>query len=228
MKKIIVAVLLITVLFTGTVRAQTVDMQAQYQTLLVQLINLLMQQVSALQAQLAELQASVQTLSVAPVQPTRTPEMMGTTVALAPEVTSTATSTPEVPKTITIRQSGENQVQIVNDTGVAVRIKNLSLKGVAVGNVKMGTWSYPVVVKNGDASYPVFDCNGLGSLGTYGSYGNPNTDPCQRKDSNIPRNELQPGETMTLQLQGTFAGLDYATGSIVEVETGKDVQFSGL
>jgi hypothetical protein len=227
MKKLIVAVLLITVLFTGTVRAQTVDVQTQYQTLLVQLINLLMQQVSALQAQLTELQASVQTLST-PVQPPSTPPALTTGTTVAPAPTNTATSTPEVPKTVTVKQIDITHLQIVNDTGVAVRIKNIAASStLADMNISGSSIWYPRSFKGMDATYNIFDCSGLGSLGTYPSYGNANTDPCVRRDENLPRNELQPGETMTLRFYDPV-DITNVTGTIVEVGTGKDVQFSGL
>lgn len=126
----------------------------------------------------------------------------------------------EQPKTIQVRQVSHDRLEILNNTGVALRVKKIEIPGAAIKEAKVGAWTYETKGK-----YPMFDCIGLKSLGTYPSYGNPATDPCKRMDSNIPRNELQPGETMTLRFDGTFGGLEYATGRIVEVETGKDVQF---
>lgn len=77
MKKIILSLFLATILIapTGAVRAQVatttpaVDLQAQYQSLLLQLINLLLEQVKQLQAQLVRLQADQSAIKAAVVPP---------------------------------------------------------------------------------------------------------------------------------------------------------------
>lgn len=96
MKKIIISLAIVVMLFGSVANAQTVsreELESQYKALLVQVIQLLMKQVAELQAQLVVLQAQQAVV----VQPTQSAPVVSSPVP-APKVEEqiAATSTPAV------------------------------------------------------------------------------------------------------------------------------------
>jgi hypothetical protein len=213
------------------VHAQTVDISTmspdQIRVYIISLIN----EVIALEKQLMALQTSSSTVQSAP------DISAASTTAVGAGVGTETVTAPSLPimesKTIslTVATSGPDVlVTITNDTGVAVRVKNLNvpdgvLAGVTIGSeYGQGIIYAASFTDNLGKSFGVLACDGLGSLGEAILPGG-KIDPCRRKDANIARNELQPGERMILRYTGTQESVTYQPGSIVEVATGADVLF---
>lgn len=215
------------------VHAQTVDISTMSPDQIRIYIISLIEQVIALENQLMALQNASSTVQAAPA-----PEITATSTVGVGAGTGTETVTaPSLPimesKTISlsVATSGDDIfVTITNDTGVAVRVKNLNvpdgvLAGVTIGSVYgQGIVYAASFTDNVGKSFGVLACDGLGSLGEAVLPGG-NIDPCRRKDANLARNEIQPGERMILRYTGTQEGVTYQPGSIVEVATGADVLF---
>lgn len=200
------------------------DLQALYDSLLQRVALLqrlldLQQQVAALEAQLAALQATVAS-SIPP-----TPQISGTAPAgtTAPDKGPNPIQAPHVTKTISVKVVDDTHVEILNDTGVAVRVKGLGVKGT-LERAKIGNFDYAASFDANGQTFNLFACNGLGSLGTTSMPGDGGFDPCKRRDGNQPRNELQPGEKMILHVEGG-TDITYQAGTIVEVATGDDVTY---
>jgi hypothetical protein len=213
--------------------SQTVDISTMSPDQIRIYIISLIEQVIALENQLMALQNSSSTVE-APLPP----EISAASTTGVGGGTGTETvTTPSLPimesKTIslTVATSGHDVfVTITNDTGVAVRVKNLNVPdGVLAGVTIGGVYGQGIVyaasfTDNLGKSFGVLSCDGLGSLGDAILPGG-KIDPCRRKDANLARNELQPGERMILRYTGTPTSATYQAGSIVEVATGNDVLF---
>ena len=254
MNKILVGVVaVLTIAAPGAVRAQSVSVpiapecsiavgqmtQAEELTCLTSLVQALL----TLQSELSALQSATAPVAPAPAAPAGTGSAVTTTSA--PVATGTSAVTPSAPietvmttKTISVTFNAtgtEGYVMITNDTRVAIRVKNLNVPNGNVAGVTIGKkygegFVYQESFTDADGkAFNMFACDGLRSLGAATVPGNNNLDPCKRKDAQLAKNELRPGETMVLRYTKTgdaaVSAPVYQTGSIVEVETGSDVTF---
>jgi len=136
---------------------------------------------------------------------------------------------PSISVSLASSTEGEALVTVKNTLSVPVRIKNLNVDGTLVG-FTIGTEYgrgiiYPPSFKDTQGQeFNVLACNGLGSLGNANLGSSGMVDPCVRRDANLAKNELQPGETMILRYTDNPTTVTYQVGSITDLE-GKDVQF---
>jgi hypothetical protein len=204
------------------------------QLVILALIQALSQEVSALELQLSQLQAA-EVQMVAPsstVTDTSTPAVDPVNQTLGQSSmpdTQEATTTPLVAVSFAPSVEGEGLVTVKNNSPITVRIKNLDVDGTLAG-FTIGTqygqgFVYPQSFTDTQGkSFDVFTCNGLDSIGTANLGSSGMVDPCVRRDANVAKNELQPGETMILRYTGNPTKVTYQTGSIVDLN-GDDVQF---
>jgi hypothetical protein len=201
------------------------------------LIQMLTQEVNILQQQLAAMQAS----STVAVATTTTMVLATSTVQSTPVVApvkqtitmSEAIGSAVVPQSISVTfatsSNNEGLLTIKNTLGIPVRIKSLdvngSLAGFSIGAVYGEGFVYQESFKDSQgAKFDVFTCTGLDSLGKANLGSSGMVDPCVRRDSYQPKNELQPGETMVLRYTGSPTAVTYQAGSITDL-AGNDIQF---
>lgn len=166
------------------------------------LIQSLTQKVEALEAQLAQMQSQS-----AVVGAVATPSSTESTPVVAP-VTQTTNmpeqATPTISVSFAASADSEGLVTVKNTLNVPVRIKSLDVDGTLVGftiGTKYGDGMVypPSFADTQGTSFDVFTCTGLGSLGQANMGASGMVDPCVRRDANLAKNELQPGETMILR-----------------------------
>jgi hypothetical protein len=249
MKKIVIGLVVALSIVAPVAHGQTVDVSTMTQDQLRVYLITLIEQVISLENQLIVMQNASNSTAVAPIPQIAATSITGTEASTTPVVSggapaesapnqtsapSLAASTPMQPKTISVvfaLLGDDGFVTITNDTGVAVRVKNLNVPGGAVAGVTIGQkygegFVYPESFTDAvGKTFDMFTCNGLRSLGDAVVPGNSNLDPCARRDAQIAKNELQSGETMIVRYTGTPTGVTYQPGSIVEVESGNDVTF---
>jgi len=215
--------LLVTPNLSATQQAQAVQFANQAVTIASQ----------ALQSNPTSTLADIVTTSTAPAAPTMEVNVVpqdagGTTDTGTNAITETIqTISPTMPKTISVSFESSTQfVTITNDTGTRVRVVNLDVDGTLEGFGFSGSqYQYaPSFTDAMEKTFTAFACTGLGSEGMAILPQQGPTDPCRRKDANLARNEIEPGETMTLRYADAKK-ITYQPGSIVEVDTGADVQF---
>jgi hypothetical protein len=180
------------------------------------LIQALQQKVVVLELALAQMQSG--TVAVAPLvsstpivaQQTYTPE----NVAAQTSTLATAVA-PVLTVPVNFTSSGNlGYVTIRNTLDQTIRVKNIEVDGQFdhLSFSDAPNWTFQAH----------FDCNGLGSLGYRAIYGNPHLDVCARHDNGKPVNEIEPGETMTIEYSESPTGI--ATGTI-ETDSGEAVNF---
>ena len=209
--------------------AQTVD-QTQYDSLLRQVIALLEQRVTILEQELAALTAQQSAPQI--TQPDQSSPSVGVGGS---DFIDQATTTEDATSTqlqITLATTSDGVV-INNTTGVTLRVQGINFPNGTIQHVALSdapNLQYPVMFTDPKGNTDnLFDCRGAGSEGTFPVYGNGKADPCRRgslggAQSPIARNELQPGESMTLTVSGDSTW-QYQAGSIVEADSGSDVIF---
>jgi len=204
------------------------------------LIQALTQEVSLLEQELAQMQASstVATSTYVPpvtismtVQSTPVVEPVTQTITQnnMPEEIGTAPAPQSISVTFATSSENEGLVTVKNTLGVPVRIVNLNvdgtLAGFTIGEMYGKGYVYPPSFTDTHGeTFNVFTCTGLGSLGMANLGSGGIVDPCVRRDAHLPKNELQPGETMILRYTGNPTKVTYQAGSIVDL-SGNDVQF---
>ncbi len=240
MKKIVIGLAVALFIIAPFAHAQTADVTTMTADQLRLYIITLIEQLIGLENQLIAMQNASSSVPVAPVPQIGATTTTGTGGGTGTE-TVTVTDTPAISqptimetKTISVAFNATDTdayVTISNNTGVAVRVKNLNVPGGAIAGITIGKnygegFVYPESFTDSlGKTFDVFTCNGLGSLGTAVVPGNANLDPCVRKDAPVAKNELRPGEQMIIRYVGTPSGVTYQAGSIVEVESGNDVSF---
>ena len=205
------------------------------QIVLLALIQALTQEVNLLEQELAQLQNPVAVTSTYTPPPLDIAPNIGAGTGTDNQTQIQTNIQTTMPATQTISVSFNatdtvGYVTVANTSNVAVRIKSLDVDGIFNGitigkDYNEGMNYAPSFKDNMGHTFEVLACNGLGSEGLAILPGTGGVDPCLRKDANLARNELQPGETAILQYTGSPTGVTYQATSIVEVATGNDVQF---
>lgn len=135
-----------------------------------------------------------------------------------------------IPVTFSASSEDEAFVTVENTNSVAIRVITLdvdgTLVGFAIGSKYTGLIYPPSFTDNKGVTFDVFTCTGLNSLGKANLGPSGIIDPCARRDAQLPKNELQPEETMILRYVGKPTKVTYQEGSIVEVATGNNVLFA--
>jgi len=182
-------------------------------------LSVLVNEVIALQNELSALQsvAPTSTVNTPSVEPAQTINQ----TSMAQEETG-AGAQESISVSFATSSPNEGLVTVKNTLGVPVRIVNLDVDGTLLG-FNIGTeygegFVYPGSFTDSQGkSFNVFTCSGLGSLGTANLGSSGNIDPCARRDANLAKNELQPGETMILRYTGKPTAVIYQAGSIVDL-----------
>jgi len=202
--------------------------------LILALIQALTQEVQLLEQQLAQLQAETTAVTSTYVAPAL-PISVSSTPVVEPTIQTTNTTMPvergavSAPQTISVTFAtsieSEGLVTITNTLGETVRLKSLDVDGTLAGYSYTPGLVYQQSFKDVTGkTFDTFTCTGLGSLGLANLGSSGMIDPCMRRDAQLPKNELQPGETMTLRYTGNPTGVTYQPGSITDL-AGNEVQF---
>lgn len=207
MKHTIAFLLFVSLLLPGGAHAALSPGEKQE---IISQIQSLLDLVRQLQAQLIALQAQVPAVQTPPVV---SPTWIDFTVPH---------SVPQ-PNRVSVTMK-DSDVQIENTSPVPVRISRVGLDEGEVKSLSFGSVTYQAVFSvAGPASYRLFDCAGLGSLGVFPAPGAAKFDPCARPNERFPKNELKPGERVVIHTTGRALVKDATT--IVESLTGKPVEF---
>jgi len=202
-----------------------------HQLAVLAVIKALTAEVNLLESELAQLQSSTVIAAtstyIPPIQ-TFTPPTMNDENNVGSADAPVATTTISV--TFQATSTGDGYVTINNTSDVAVRVTNLdvdgTLAGITDGPVYGEGFVYAPAVKDASGNeHSVLSCTGVGSDGMVQLPGGGTIDPCRRRDANLAKNELQPGETMVLRYTGQPTAVTYQPGSIIELNSGADVQF---
>ncbi len=241
MKKTIFAAILAVILMTGVVQAQATSDDLQARISLLNQIVVLLQKVQELKAQLEALQASAAQL----IPSNNNPGQTGSVTPPVDSSTTTASTTqssnpPVVAPVVSIsRGSDGNSVVITNIGSNVLRIKSLSVVSAGVNklaSITAGSVVYPV---NTDDGQNILNCSGLKSLGVKSTYGNPAYDVCARhglgvndlpplEQRNLSKNDIAPGESVTLGYVSGIQGVLAGPGTIIDVSTGNSVDYQGV
>lgn len=222
--------------------ACNIDLSQATQSEQLACLSELVNEVIFLQNELNALQAASTTTAVAPDSTPVASTTIETSTPAVDPVTQTSTqsmpdelgaATPPAPAAISVSfaQSGDSEglVTVKNTLSIPVRIVDLDVDGTLVG-FTIGTmygkgFTYPPSFTDSQGEiFNVFTCTGLDSLGVANLGTGKIIDPCARRDANLAKNELQPGETMILRYTGDPTKVTYQEGSIVDLD-GNDIQF---